>query len=46
VIDEASMADVSVTHALLKAVPNRAALLFVAISTNCRPWDPAKFLPM
>ena len=35
VVDEASMVDVLLMHALLKAVPDRAGLLIVGTSTSC-----------
>ena len=45
VIDEASMVDVPLMHALLKALPNRAALLIVG-DIDQLPWsDRAKYWP-
>jgi exodeoxyribonuclease V alpha subunit len=45
VIDEVSMVDVMLMQALMKAIPDNAALLLAAISTSCRRSDRDRYWP-
>ena len=46
VVDETSMVDVPLMHALLKAVPDRARCWSWATSTSSRPWVPGRCWPI